>query len=421
VPVVGVQACTIMTALPTPEAGRDRAEDFVRAHLSHLVTGPVVGSNAIAGGQRAADAALQAFDVAGYSRRRNEVFPARRRGASKLSPYIRHGLLSLGEVWDAVRDGPTDDVKKFRDELLWQEFARHWYARLGARTSTGIRRELTVNAQQGQREWDRSMRCVDSTLSELETGGWLVNQSRMWLASQWAVRDGNAWQAGEDFFFQHLLDGSRAANRLGWQWTTGVGSSKSYGFSQWQVLKRAPGLCEGCVHGEACPIADWPDQPDFEAPDGPRVPARAGEDPTLAAGPEQPLVHGPADSVWLTAESLGASDPALGAEPGLPVVFVFDEPLLGKLALSAKRLVFLVEALAELGEHRDVELMLGDPVEMLATRDVAVTFAPVPGFATRADIIGPVATYPWRWLRRPTAGSVSSFSGWRKSVGSRLK
>ncbi len=89
------------------------------------------------------------------------------------------------------------------------------------------------------------MACVDATVGELERDGWLVNQTRMWLASHWAVREGARWQDGEDRFFAHLLDGSRAANRLGWQWTTGVGSSKPYGFSRSQVEKRAPQLCAG--------------------------------------------------------------------------------------------------------------------------------------------------------------------------------
>ena len=37
---------------------------------------------------------------------------------------------------------------------------------------------------------------------------------------------------------------------------------------------------------------------------------------------------------WLTAESLGHDDRALRANPDLPVVFVFGEPLLGRLQLS---------------------------------------------------------------------------------------
>ena len=337
-----------------------------------------------------------------------------------LSPFIRHGLLTLGEVWHHVSGGPAYDVKKFRDELLWQEFARHWYARLGTATRRGVRRELpiapTPPASTG--DWGSGMACLEAVVDELVDDGWLVNQTRMWLASDWAVRRGHAWQRGEDLFFQHLLDGSRAANRLGWQWTTGVGSSKHYGFSRWQVNNRAPGLCNTCEQREHCPIEDWPSDPAFD--DVERPPMVRRDDPERYAGPAAPPTDVSVDAVWLTAESLGVSDPALRAHPDVPAVFTFDRPLLATLQLSAKRLVFLVETLAELHHQGgvDVELWCGDPVEPLQGRRTAVTFAPVPGFARHSARIDIEALHPWPWLVAPSSGSVASFSAWRKSVGS---
>ena len=97
------------------------------------------------------------------------------------------------------------------------------------------------------------MACIDLAVTELEQDGWLVNQARMWLASHWTVRRGWDWLEGEDRFFAHLLDGSRTANRLGWQWTVGTGTGRPYGFSRHQVAKRAPGLCQGCPLSASCP------------------------------------------------------------------------------------------------------------------------------------------------------------------------
>lgn len=265
-----------MTRLDLPAATRRAVEAFVATQLGHLVDRPVAGSPSIRGGQRAADAALDGFDVSGYASTRNEVAPVERRGASRLSPYIRHGLLPLGLVWDAVADGPARDVRKFRDELLWQEYARHWYARLGHATGRPLRRRPVATAPGDG--WDRMLPCLDLTVAELEGEGWFVNQTRMWLASDWTVRHGQDWRRGEDRFFRHLLDGSRAANRLGWQWTTGLGSSKSYGFSRWQVEKRAPGLCDRCPHRDACPIEDWPDDPVTEPVEWPAERDLSGPD-----------------------------------------------------------------------------------------------------------------------------------------------
>lgn len=399
--------------LPNPHPGRESAEAFVSDHLGHLVCDAVAASERFRGGQTAADSALSSFDVTGYAGRRNEVLPVGRRGASALSPYIRHGLLSLREVWDHVGGGPSRDVSKYRDELMWQEYSRHLYARLGRRTARGLRQE--IEASREGYGWDRSMNCISFVLDELETDGWLVNQTRMWMASDWTNRNGVRWQDGEDVFFQHLLDGSRAANRLGWQWTTGVGSSKPYGFSRWQVNERAPELCARCDHRSACPIEDWPDDPETVAVDVPEGLGLVGEVSPFAGPVDIEQIAAP-EAVWLTAESLGAADPALLGNPDLPVVFVFDEPLLGKLCLSSKRLIFLTETLAELGVDRDLELFLGTPPDVLGGRTVAVTHCPVPGFAKHRSVVELGELHPWPWLARPNSRSLRSFSAWRKGV-----
>lgn len=403
-----------MTRLSIPATDRNDARRFVADHLAHLTCDEVSASPRFRGGQTAADAALAAFDVAGYAADRNEVYPVPRRGASGLSPYIRHGLLSLPQVWQHVKGGPVDDVAKFRNELLWQEYARHWYARLGRRTATGVRNALEAEQATADDPWNRDMACLELSVGELEEEGWLVNQSRMWLSSQWAVREGARWQDGEDYFFRHLLDGSRAANRLGWQWTTGVGSTKTYGFSRWQVEERAPGLCASCDMVHQCPIEEWPNDPTLVPIEQP-VELRSDPGAMALAGPESVETHDTPDVVWLTAESLGHADPALVAHPDVPAVFVFDEALLARLKLSSKRLVFLSETLADLSLHRDVEVHLGDPVEVLADRSAAVTYAPVPGFRSRSASLDIAALHPWPWLRRPTSGSVLSFSAWLKS------
>jgi len=393
--------------LPPPPSG-PAVVDWVTSHLGHL-SGDVVHASAVRGGQAAADAALAGLDLTGYARRRSQVLPESARGATRVSPYVRHGLLTLPQVWDAAGGAPPADRSKYRDELLWQEYARHLYARLGADLGTSLRTEppvWSVGDPAQEDGWPTRMACMELTVGDLEQNGWLVNQTRMWLASQWSVRRGRDWREGEDLMYRNLLDGSRAANRLGWQWTTGAGSAKPYGFSRWQVEKRAPGLCHTCALKTACPIQEWP-----EARPGPAVPPPAGlaGGPT-DVGPTSAEVTGIPEAVWLTAESLGSEDPALLAHPNLPRVFVFDEPLLAGLRLSGKRLVFLAEALAEL----DCEVRLGDPVVELAGRSLAVTFAPVPGFRRRSAALDVTALHPWPWLRRPGSGSLRSFSAFAR-------
>ncbi|WP_197074788.1 FAD-binding domain-containing protein [Rhodococcus sp. MEB064] len=354
---------------------------------------------------------MAGLDIAGYARSRSTVLPESRRGASRMSPYIRHGLLSLREVWDRVEDAAGRDRSRYRDELMWQEYARHLYARVGTDLGQSLTREQPFASGGDVRAddpWPTEMNCMSSVTTELHDDGWLVNQTRMWLASQWAVRAGATWRDGEDEMFAHLLDGSRAANRLGWQWTVGTGSGKVYGFSRWQVEKRAPALCRGCALASACPIQDWPSAELGPSVDGPDLTTA-----DIPAGPAE-ASGSAAEQVWLTAESLGTSDPALSADESRPAVFVFDEPLLRRLSLSGKRLVFLAETLGELGAIRDLEVRRGVVSEELAGRSLAATYAPVPGWARIARTLEPVEVHPWPWLVRPGRSSVRSFSAWRR-------
>ncbi len=366
------------------------------------------------GGQTAADAALQSYDVTGYARRRNEVWPRQRRGSSRLSPYIRHGLLTLREVWDHVSGGPAADVAKFRDELRWQEYARHLYARMGVASREALRYRVVERTEASGNPWVSEARCLDLCWSELVDEGWLTNQTRMWLASHWAVRESRGWRDGEDVMFRHLIDGSRAANRLGWQWTTGSLTGKAYGFSRWQVEKRAPGLCATCPLERRCPITSWPATQEREprATIDPRL--RRDDAPEASAGPRTARLTGDPQMVWMTAESLSDREPAAAAHPDLPVVFVFDEPLLRRLRLSENRLVFLAESFADLATRREVHLLRGDPVELLRGTPLATTFAPVPGWRRRSSRLDVAALYPWPWLERPRSGSVASFTAWAK-------
>ncbi|HAN70043.1 MAG TPA: deoxyribodipyrimidine photolyase [Actinobacteria bacterium] len=374
----------------------------------------------IPGGQQAADVALAAFDVAGYAAARNEVWPVARRGASGLSPYIRHGLLSLRRVWEHVGSGPATDVERFRDELLWQEYSRHLYARVGRATRRSLRYSVAEHGPPGGNPWVSEARCLDQAWGELQVRGWLPNQMRMWLASHWNVRSGMGWRDGEDLFFRYLLDGSRAANRTGWQWTVGALTGKPYGFSRWQVEKRAPGMCLECPLASACPIEQWPDEQS--------VSARTAIDPRLRRITDVADVTGPLqvsmvstgtapEAVWITAESLSDADPALAGHPDLPAVFVFDEPLLKRLRLSPLRLVFLAETLADLNRRRPVEVLIGDPAVEIGDRPVAATFAPVPGWRDRASRMRVVQTHPWPWLVVPDNGPATSFTAWVRGNG----
>lgn len=367
--------------------------------------------SSIEGGQSAANAALANLDITGYAAMRSEVLPVSKRGASVLSPYIRHNLLTLNQVYSAVKNAPYKDREKFRDELFWQEYARHLYARIGTRLFDNLRFDARRDSP-GQ-GWDRQMLCIDGVVSELENDGWLVNQTRMWLASHWTVRNNVGWIHGQEAMYRELLDGSRAANLLGWQWTVGAGTGKPYGFAQWQVEKRAPGLCGKCSLATQCPITNFPAE---------TTPLPVASEPLLDYDPHPEITAGPStvvsnaqpEVVLLTIDSLGDADPALRAHPDLPAVFVFNEEALRKLQLSSQRIGFYIETLKDLAQRRSLQVFLGDPYRFAQENKVAITFAPVPSFEKFTEL---AQIHPYPWLRKPHSGSVRSFTSWRKQLG----
>ncbi|MFM8336315.1 MAG: deoxyribodipyrimidine photo-lyase, partial [Opitutaceae bacterium] len=74
------------------------------------------------GGRAAALEQLAAIDPVAYARSRNHVAGA----VTGLSPWIRHGVLSLAEVRDAALTRVTraDDAEKLVSELGWRDYWR---------------------------------------------------------------------------------------------------------------------------------------------------------------------------------------------------------------------------------------------------------------------------------------------------------
>lgn len=388
--------------------------EIIQEDFSGLFSGEL-GLSSIKGGQSYANQALASLDITGYASLRSEVYPKEKRGASVLSPYIRHNILTLDQVYRFVKDAPYKDREKFRDELFWQEYARHLYARIGVRLFQNLRFE--ANWTTTGDGWNKGMACVDEVVSELETDGWLVNQSRMWLASHWTVRNQKSWLEGQERMHRELIDGSRAANLLGWQWTVGAGTGKPYGFARWQVEKRAPGLCGRCPLKANCPIEEFPDE---------LTPRALEKDPLLdtdpdaskSAGPSTPVKFREPKVVLLTIDSLGDADPAMVSNPELPVAFVFNETALSKLQLSSRRIGFYLETLRDLAERKSLSVYLGDPYQFAEANDVSVTFAPVPSFRKFKSL---AEIHPYPWLRKPHSGSVRSFTSWRQKLDSSFK
>lgn len=205
----------------------------------------------ILGGREAAEQKLVQFDAQRYAATRNFLEGS----VSKLSPYLRHGVVTLREVWEKFAGRR---FFKFVQELAWRDYWQKVYAEIGdgvwvdrERAKTGV-----TYTQDLPLDWGKTgLACMDGFAAELETTGYLHNHARMWVAAYLVHWRKVAWQTGARWFLRHLLDGDPGSNNLSWQWVASTFSHKPYIFNRSNLEKYTGSrYCETCARRLQCPF-----------------------------------------------------------------------------------------------------------------------------------------------------------------------
>lgn len=424
---------TAVFASDRPTLAARLAELFPESLRGHALES--VSRMAARGGRQAALDQLATIDPVAYATSRNHVGGA----VTNLSPWIRHGVLSLTEVRDAAlaRARVPEDATKLVAELGWRDYWRQVYAALGSAIGRDI--EPPAARRRGDQPLDRmptdvraadtGLACIDAFVRKLHDTGWLHNHERMWLASWLVHTRGVRWQAGAEWFMEHLLDADPASNHLSWQWVAGTFSAKPYLFNRENLEAFTAG-----AHCPACPVRGRCDVEGTYDELAARIfePGGAGQDrPPLRIPPAPPWRPGNGGArprrplVWLTLDTLAATSPAAVAHPGQPRVFIVDPEWLATEQPTLKRLVFISECLAEVP---GVEIHLGNPANVLVNRapalgcdGIAVADTPCPRVRRHVERMPanlPVTVEPWPpFCRRDGVRDLGRFSRYWSKVG----
>ena len=181
--------------------------------------------------------------VDGYARARNFMGTD---GTSRLSPYLRFGLVSPRQVAAAVASVPgargggrrtaehpgrAGDRETFVNELLWRDFYGYVLYHRPESAWEHMRPELArfrfEDDPEGLAAWQQGRTgypLVDAGMRQLTGQGWVHNRARMVVASFLTKHLLVDWREGARFFLQHLLDGDLPSNNGGWQWVAGTGA-----------------------------------------------------------------------------------------------------------------------------------------------------------------------------------------------------
>jgi deoxyribodipyrimidine photo-lyase len=339
------------------------------------------GSGTLPGGRTEALRRLRAYDPAAYGRTRNALDAP----VSRLSPYLRHGMITPVEVRDHLKTAfPNDPARltEFFRQLAWRDFFERvlaWHGRgldedlEEPKHATARAARIPLDVVSG----DTGLPCIDGMLGELFTAGYLHNHARLWFAAYLCHFRGVRWQEGARLFRQFLYDGDVASNSASWQWVEGTFAAKPYFMNKENVAAFSGGRwCATCR--ASCPFdADYPALRHrlFGGPTAPlggrdvEVERRGADPRPVPTAPDELGPLPPAtDLVWVHDAALSWDDPALTANPAAAVAFVFDEPALRAEPWAYHRLAFVADGLDDLFARLPNPTRLvqvGDPVERL--------------------------------------------------------
>lgn len=228
--------------------------DYVKQQFADVI-GDDVHVSPIQGGRVSAEQQLAQIDPKQYERTRNYTDGA----VTGLSPYIRHGVLSIAEVRDHALQVVRNDseAKKLVNELGWRDYYQRVYQEIGAAIwddREAWKTGYPASAYQDDMPDDiidatTGLKCIDAWSTELQETGYLHNHVRMYFAAYIVHWRRVKWQVGASWFLQHLLDGDPASNNLSWQWVASTFSHKPYIFNRENLEKYTKG-----EHCRTCPL-----------------------------------------------------------------------------------------------------------------------------------------------------------------------
>lgn len=185
--------------------------------------------------------------LANYDRRDEPAVNA----TSGLSPHLRFGEISPNQIWHRVRGDaattvPTaarSNVAKFLSEIGWREFstallfdnphlARDNYRPAYDSFPWGytvdqigsVDEPASVAEVEAWRRGRTGIPLVDAGMRELWHTGTMHNRVRMVVASFLIKNLLIDWRAGEQWFWDTLVDADDASNPANWQWVAGSGA-----------------------------------------------------------------------------------------------------------------------------------------------------------------------------------------------------
>lgn len=166
---------------------------------------------------------LEEYDFSKYSELRNDLGEDY---SSKLSPYIRFGIISIRKIYSVSFDKSESFVK----ELAWREFWYHISYNFPEIRQTEFQENKRSIAWENNEDFMEAFfeartgyPIIDAAIVQLKQENWMHNRARL-IVGSFLTKDLLVdWRIGEKFFSEYLLDYDESINIGNWQWIASVG------------------------------------------------------------------------------------------------------------------------------------------------------------------------------------------------------
>ena len=151
---------------------------------------------------------------------------------SKLSPFIRFGMISVHRIWSELDKFNYDkSIEHYKSELGWREFSYYLLHHFPFIKTQNFQRkfdsfkwENSIKKLNAWKHGKTGYPIVDAGMRELWETGFIHNRIRMVVGSFLVKNLSIDWRIGEQWFWDCLVDADYASNIASWQWVAGTGA-----------------------------------------------------------------------------------------------------------------------------------------------------------------------------------------------------
>lgn len=153
---------------------------------------------------------------------------------TRLSPYLKFGLLSIREVARAITN------EELIRQLLWHDYFAYRMRNLPVEDTLGVTYSSWENDPKKIEQWksgNTGFILIDAAMRQLKKEGFMANRLRLLCANYLVLTLKVDWKIGEQHFAKYLVDYDVSSNNGNWRYVCGLSGNLARVYNPERHLK----------------------------------------------------------------------------------------------------------------------------------------------------------------------------------------